>query len=258
MNPATLSTKQLQRRHYFIYASILIPILAYLFLQPIPQDQAYHLFADQRTLWGIPHFGDVMGNLAFMIAGLYGLKVVIRNPQCACHKTRLMFGIFFSGVFLTAFGSGWYHLQPDDERLVWDRLPMTVAFMGLFAGLISERLDEATGTRLLAPLLVLGAFSVFWWSRTDDLRLYAMVQFYPMLALLLILWLLPNRYSHGHYFWAVLGWYVVAKLMEHFDLQIQASLTIVSGHNLKHVIAALAPAWLAMMLAKRQAYTRTS
>ncbi len=72
-----------------------------------------------------------------------------------------------------------YHLAPDNNRLVWDRLPMTVAFMGFFASMIGERISVQAGTWLLWPLVWLGFASVLNWHAGErrnagDLRLYGM------------------------------------------------------------------------------------
>ena len=38
---------------------------------------------------------------------------------------------FFIGVTAVAFGSAYYHLKPNDARLVWDRLPVSFLAMKL-------------------------------------------------------------------------------------------------------------------------------
>jgi hypothetical protein len=49
----------------------------------------------------------------------------------------------------------------------WDRIPIALAFMALVAEVIAERVCANTGTRLLLPLLILGAGSVVFWSVTQ-------------------------------------------------------------------------------------------
>jgi acyl-CoA synthetase (AMP-forming)/AMP-acid ligase II len=52
--------------------------LIFLWLPLIPQPEAYHLFADRRSLLGIPNFGDVASNLAFAVIGIWGLIFLLR------------------------------------------------------------------------------------------------------------------------------------------------------------------------------------
>jgi hypothetical protein len=233
---------------------------------PIPQDPAYHNFADQRSWLGIPRAADVLSNAAFVLVGFSGLWFV-GHPFVAHSRTssqafvfgyeRLAMGLFFAGVFLTGFGSAWYHLQPDNGRLFWDRLPITLALMGIFSALVSERVDPRVGLWLLAPLAAAGALSVGWWIWTEnqgqgDLRAYAFVQFYPPLAIGLMLALLPSRYTRGADYWLVLLFYALAKLFEHLDRAIFDLTRVVSGHSLKHLFAAMGCAWALRMLMERK------
>ena len=61
-----------------------------LLLLPIPQDQSYHQFADQRTILGIPNFWNVVSNLPFLAVGAGGLRRFRDNPAAI---------VFFLGVF---------------------------------------------------------------------------------------------------------------------------------------------------------------
>src|SRR6516162_11899469 len=127
-------------------------------LPPIPQDQNYHVFADDRTILGVPNFLNVASNLPFVLVGVLGLALLFRRDavrsdgpiRSSAEWWPLL--VLFTGVLLTGFGSSYYHLDPDNERLVWDRLPMTIAFMGFFAGMIGERIGGRAGAWLLWPL----------------------------------------------------------------------------------------------------------
>src|SRR5262249_21220123 len=174
------------------------------FLPPIPQDPTYHVFADDRTMLGVPNFLNVASNLPFLVVGVFGLRLLLRReavgPQGPIleRAERWPLLVLFAGVLLTAFGSAYYHLAPDNHRLVWDRLPMTLAFMGLFASMIGERVGVRAGMWLLWPLLWLGFASVFNWQmgeqrQAGDLRLYGFVQFYPLVTIPLMMYLLPAR-----------------------------------------------------------------
>src|SRR5262245_42133150 len=170
---------------------------------------------------------------------------------------RVPYLIFFLGVGLTAFGSAYYHLEPNNARLVWDRLPMSVAFMALSAAVLGERIHPRLCQVGLVPMLTAGVASVLYWHLTEqqgrgDLRFYYVVQFLPLLALPLLLLLFPPRYTRTGDLLGALGWYVLAKVCEHpldgplFDL------SGVSGHTLKHLTAALGAYWILRMLMHRR------
>ena len=226
----------------------------------IPQPQSYHNFADQRGWLGIPNFGDVASNLSFALGGTWGLLFLFRKSEQGRFldsRERWAYLLVFLGLLLTAFGSSYYHLAPYNARLVWDRLPMTLAFMGLVSAMISERVSVPAGFYLLPVLLLIGAGSVvlWWYSETrgaGDLRFYAAVQLYAVLILPVLL-LLPPRYTRSWDFAVVFGFYVLAKVFETADRQVfSLDRHTVSGHTLKHLAAGAAGFWIVMMLQKRQ------
>jgi hypothetical protein len=240
------------------------PLLGH-FLAHTGQDPAYHNFADDRTLLGIPNFLNVISNIPFLLAGVLGLWFVFtegadrRRETFLDARERWPFVVLFSGVGLTAFGSAYYHWAPANDSLVWDRLPMTLAFMGLCAGVIAERIDLEAGLWLLGPLVLLGLGSVAYWIASEhrgqgDLRLYGLVQFYPLVALPLVLLLFPPRYTGAGYLWGALVWYGLAKVLElHFmDRGIYELGHVVSGHTLKHLAAAAGAWWVVRMLRARK------
>ena len=211
------------------------------FAEPIAQDLAYHRFADTRAWWGLPNAADVLSNLFFVVVGVAGLVWLARHAGAR----RWMWVMFFVGVTLTGFGSGWYHLQPGNETLVWDRLPMAVAFMAFLAALIADRVSDRGGAWLFGPLLVLGVGSVVYWHYTDDLRPYALVQFGPLLVMPLLLARYPARQLRTSDVLLVLGWYVLAKVLERADARVFAlDGGVVSGHTLKHIAAAAGCGWV--------------
>jgi hypothetical protein len=217
----------------FAVATLTLVVIVAAILAPrTPQPLSYHNFADQRAWLGIPNFGDVASNLAFAIFGIWGLWFLLPlTPQeSATHfadpRERWMYIAVFFGMLLTAAGSSYYHLAPDNDRLVWDRLPMTIVFMSLVAAMIAERISVRAASWLWPILIAIGILSVFQWHRSEqtghgDLRFYAAVQVYAVLVLLLVLFL-PTRYSHGAYLGVVVGFYVLAKLLETFDKQVFA------------------------------------
>ena len=142
-------------RARWLMAFTVLCIVAALFMPAFPQPLAYHHFADQRSAFGIANFRDVASNAGFLIAGIAGLIVVFSGrARFEFASERWPWAAFFLGILLTAFGSSYYHLAPDNERLFWDRLPMTMAFMGLLASQIVDRVGVRVGLMLLLPLLI--------------------------------------------------------------------------------------------------------
>jgi hypothetical protein len=210
---------------------MIVSLLALLPLPPLLQDQSYHEFADQREVFGIPNFWNVISNLPFIVVGVAGLLQLRRDATTV---------VLFAGLFLTGFGSSYYHLNPNDSTLFWDRLPMTLCFAAILSAVVEERVDASAGAMLLRPLLAIGIFSLLLWRWTDDLRLYAWAQFFPFLSLVLILKLFPPRYTGASYWGVAAAFYALAKLFEFFDGKIFSVGSIVSGHTLKHLAAAAA------------------
>lgn len=233
-------------------------------LPPIAQPSAYHAFADQRTLWGMPHAFNVLSNIPLLAVGAYGLWQLRSTPQRLC--TDLLaphYRWFFGFVVITGVGSAYYHWAPTNATLVWDRLGITLSVMALFAALTGEFVSERAGQRLLWPLVVLGAASVaFWWTTEQlgrgDLRPYLLVQFLPLLITLLMLTLFRWKYSHQGYVSLLLLFYLIAKVCEHFDSEIYAWNWVVSGHTLKHLWAALTSYWVLWLLQHRKTRLITS
>jgi hypothetical protein len=224
------STKQ--NRPLLVLLGLMVASLAgLLLLPPIPQDQSYHHFADQRMWLGVPNFWNVASNLPFILVGAVGLWQFHRDPAIV---------VIFLGIFLTGFGSAYYHWNPNDGTLIWDRLPITLGFMAILASIIEERVSARAGAILLWPLLATGVFSLLLWRWTDDLRLYAWVQFFPILALPLLLLLFAPKYTCSYYWVIAAAFYALAKLLEHYDRAVYTAGSILTGHTLKHLAAAAA------------------
>src|SRR5262245_54072425 len=151
---------------------------------PIPQDPAYHRLADDRTILGIPNALNVLSNAPFVVVGALGAWALRPGAaQFADDRERWPWAVFFVAFLLTGIGSAYYHLAPSDARLMWDRLPLAAALMGLFAAVIAERIGLRAGLALLVPLVAIGLGSVLWWHAGETrgqgaLRLYARVQVY--------------------------------------------------------------------------------
>ena len=171
----------------------LVSLVALALLPPISQDQSYHQFADQRTLLGIPNFWNVISNLPFIVIGAVGLWGFHRNATTF---------VLFAGILLTGVGSSYYHWNPNDDTLLWDRLPIALSFMAIFAYAIGERVNAKAGAVLLWPLLAVGVLGLLVWRWTGDLRLYGWVQFFPCIALPVLFLLSPAKYT-GTSYWIV-------------------------------------------------------
>lgn len=231
----------MKTREWLLTVVTVAAIIGVLFVAPIPQDSAYHQFADHRELLGIPHFWNVVSNAGYLVVGVYALRQTRRLSSPLLLPAYLTFCI---GVLFVSVGSSWYHLAPSTGSLLWDRLPMSVAFMALVSLLLGERVSWRLGTTLLWPLVAIGVASVLYWAWTEsrgvgDLRAYGLVQFLPMLLIPLLLIFFPGSRRGAIWLWYTFAAYAGAKLAEHFDESIYAALGL-SGHSIKHFVSALA------------------
>lgn len=174
--PSALDLKLLLFTAIFLSLSIFLATLP-----PIPQDEAYHNFADKRTYFGIPNFFDVVSNVPFFLGGLYGFYVMLWKSKSAfiVADDQKAWWVLFMSSSCVAVGSSYYHWEPDTFTLFWDRLPMTITFMSIVSILITERIDRRVGNFLFLPLQFIGILSVVWWLVTElfwigDLRLYVL------------------------------------------------------------------------------------
>ena len=233
-------------RGWLLIGSLLACALAAFVIPPMPQPLSYHAFADCRAFWAIPNFFNVVSNLPFLVGGALGIGLIVRGGgQFIDAREPLPYLVFFVGALLTSLGSAWYHLAPDNTRLVWDRLPMTLGFAGLVSAAMAERADLRGGLRMLWPLLAIGALTVLYWYASERLGQgnvipYGLYQGWSVLVIVLLIALCPaRRYSHGHLLvWAAV-WYGLAKVFETTDLAIyRLTAGVLSGHTIKHVLAA--------------------
>lgn len=245
----------MRKRVVYAWAVALICFIVLMIVTPaIPQSQDYHNFADQRTFFGIPNALNVISNFPFLIIGLIGLVLCHHGNYFKLSLQGELWGwtCFYVGVAAVGIGSSYYHLKPDDASLVWDRLPMTVAFTSIIAIFIIERIDERKGMISIIPLVLAGVISIVYWRFFDDLRPYALIQFVPCIAIPLMAILLPPMYTHSTYWLWAAGFYLLAKVLEATDdVVYKWTHHIVSGHTLKHLFAAMVPVFLTFMLAKR-------
>lgn len=216
-------------------------------LEPICQDPCYHNFADTRSCNPITNCWNVLSNIPFLGIGAAGMIYVFTKGRSRISSAlRLNYFIFFFGIFLTGWGSGYYHLHPTNTTLVWDRLPMTISFMSFFSIVIGEYITEKHSRNVLYFLFVIGISSVIYWHFSEtigcgDLRWYMAIQFLPMVLIPFILVLFQTKNYPTKYVWYMLLVYVLAKVAELFDQPIFNSLHVISGHTIKHFLAAIAP-----------------
>lgn len=227
------------RRAYLIVLLLIAALGGVMALPPIAQDPSYHAFADRRGLLGISSFLNVATNLAFLAVGMAGIGLCARRRHGLGARWAWM--ACFTGVALVSLGSGYYHLAPDNVTLVWDRLPMSVGFMALSIAVLAEHVSLRLEKYLLAPAIVLGLASVITWHYTDDLRLYVWVQFMPLLVIPAALLCFDSPHKDRRFLLAALAIYVISKLAEYYDSTLfTATGNLISGHSLKHLLAALA------------------
>lgn len=236
-------------RYVVVGGLVLLPMAVLAWLPPIPQDPAYLVFADTRDFFGVPNFLDVVSNVPFLLVGIAGL-MTIGQPQFT--GRRIGWLVLFAGVSLVSFGSAYFHLNPTDSTLIWDRVPITVGFMGLLAAVAGGFFGDRVGNVLVGPLVLLGIVSVTYWVIFDDLRFYAWVQFFPILVIPFLIGLFKGRWSHQWMLLAAIGLYVLAKVAEIWDAAIFQSMGgFVSGHTIKHLLAA-GSCWVVLLMLRRR------
>lgn len=234
------------RPNLALYAALLLTA-AFAIAGPIAQPHHYHDFADQRVLFGIPNALDVLSNLGFLLAAAFG-AFAWRRSGTPAHVER---AVFLAAIGLTAIGSAWYHLAPDNARLVWDRLPIALAC----AALLSAALRQAYASRAALALLLAGAVaSVFWWRATGDLRPYLLLQLAPLILIPLLQWQSGASLAQRKAFGLAIALYVLAKVAEVGDLHVFDALGDISGHSLKHVFASVA----ALILVSNRSWKETA
>lgn len=230
------------------FAAVLLP--------PFPQPQDYHRFADNRALFGVPNFLNVVSNLAFLAVAVSGLIATLRSVSFAERAERLPYVLFFLALTATAFGSAWYHFAPDNEHLFWDRLPINICFAALLSAVIAERYSVRAGLLALPLLLVLGIGTVWYWLRSEEAGAgnvlpYFAFQLDALLAILLLMRLFPPRYSRAADLYRAIMLYSTALAAELLDRYVFALGEVIGGHTLKHLLAATAVYQVVRMLRLR-------
>lgn len=238
---------------------VLLIFLVGLFMEPIPQHSAYHHFADQRPWLGVPNAWNVLSNLVFFLVGAWGLFLLLTPDKVRFIDNRERWpwvGVAL-GLILTSLGSAYYHLDPNNASLVWDRLFLTIVFVSYAMALISERVNVAFGLWLWPLMLIFGFYTVWFWNWSElhgheDLRPYFGIQAFVILTTF-VMAISPSPYNRNGYLSGIIILFFLARLAELYDHQVyEASHWIISGHTLKHFLAALTAFLMFWMLRKRR------
>jgi hypothetical protein len=226
-----------RRAEIVLFFAFIALLASALLLPAIHQDPSYHRFADQRTWLGVPHAANVLSNLAFIAVGLFGSFTLLSSHRLT-RATVTSPGCVAAGFVLTGIGSIWYHAQPNDATLVWDRLPMTLVLAGVIAAAIAVRVGDGVAHRALLTLIIVGTASVLYWRASGNLTPYAVLQLGGLAALVILL--VATHAESDPFSWAwIVGWYCFAKAAELGDSLVwQWSGGIVAGHTIKHLAAA--------------------
>lgn len=234
---------------WIIVSVVVMAVMGLFFVPEISQDPAYHLFVDHRHLLGVDNFWNVASNLPFITLGVSGLVLTcaarMRKAWRFAGKEAIsLFITFFIGILLTGLGSAYYHANPTNLTLVWDRLPMTISFMAFFCMVIGYHASMPLAKAALGPLLLAGILSVGYWWYTEsqghgDLRPYVLVQFLPLVLVPILISKTKAEFLKSKTIWLVIAYYATAKACEHWDGAIYEVFMYVSGHSIKHLVAAL-------------------
>jgi hypothetical protein len=242
-------------------ATVVLYGLLRLAIGPLPQDPAYHLLADTRTLQGVvPRAGDILTNLAILAAGLFGLA--FRSRMNVAPDERTAADVLIAAAILTAIGSAYYHLAPANATLIWDRLPISIVLTSLLALVMADRVHPLFAREALWPFTGLGVASVALWGVSEamgqeDLFLYLIVRIGAGAAIVFLLILRPPRHTGTVWLVAAAMCEVAMAILERFDHELfRLTGGLASGHNLKHVLAGVALASVFWWLRVREMLTR--
>lgn len=240
-------TTLVRRNEWTVLLGLLVVVVLAAVLPGLEQPAQYHAFADTRSIGGVRNGANVLSNAGFVLAAL-AIALGLARDTPLSRVSRASLAVVALGLLLTAAGSAYYHASPDNHTLFWDRLPLTLAMAGIVAAALSQRISARAGSLALVALAVLGPLTVLYWRATDNLMPYVVLQGGEMLALLLVVAVTARRTDPLAWWWLI-AWYAAAKAAEFLDAPI-LSLTqgLVSGHTMKHLLAALAAFGLAYPL----------
>ncbi|KAK6912814.1 hypothetical protein RJ641_022415 [Dillenia turbinata] len=210
-----------------VWGVVLLCWVLFMFATPkVSHRPKFHLYADMRNFLGVPNTLNVNTNFPFLIVGVLGFVLCLHGNLLLISLKGEIWGwaLFYTGIASVAFGSAYYHLRPDDDRLVWDTLPMMITYSSLFSCVLVERVGTRTGLTCLIGLLLLAILSVAYERTFDDLRLCMVFQLIPSVVIPCMCAALTDRKLY--------------KLTRYS----------ISGHSLEHLISAMFPVLLTLML----------
>jgi hypothetical protein len=231
-----------------------ITLIIAMFAYSMPQPRAYHLFADTRTCLGVPNFFNTASNLAFLAVGvgmLIWLYAHRRNFSLmfSARGEMWIFVVLYAATALVCFGSGYYHLAPDNARLYWDRLPMTLVSSAFSGVVVADRFNARAGIWTLSIAAVISCGALTYWlatqsRETDNVWPYIVAMYGGLALTALVMALFPSRYTHAGAAWVAAAIYAGAIA---FDTRLDKPLYtiggVLSGHSFKHLLAAVALFW---------------
>lgn len=231
---------KLSRTEWQLIAAVACATGVAVFGPALAQYPDYHAFADQRAAWGLLSALNVLSNLPFALGAWWGLVQVRRHAQAQPMDRRWwLAALFFVGLVATAIGSGVYHWAPNDWGLTLDRLGMVVAFAGLAGMAAADRISERSGVWVAAGLAAAGPLAACWWPYAGNLLPWAVLQGGGLLLIAALALLRPTEGAWNLPWTKVVGLYLLAKVFELADHAVlDLTLGLVSGHTVKHVVAA--------------------
>lgn len=240
------------RASFYTLAAILVAAWI-LFVPPIPAatqtDDEEDDYADTRALdcaCGIPNSNDVLSNVALTVAGAQGLWL-LRPTFLGGHVSmsdaeHFSWNVANCWILLSGPASAWYHLKPVHRRLAADRGPIACGANSFVVALVAAR--EQPQLWVCAACMFVcnafGAYAVYRFLVYRECRLYYFSQ-YGVLALgigaILLFPLQPCTWGAP----AGIATYILAKILEDLDFEVFSwTGSRVSGHTIKHVVAAAA------------------
>lgn len=249
----------LNRNQISFFLLLIISTAGLFIISPITQNPAYHHFADQRILCGVPHPGDVLSNLGFILAGI-AVFWQARKQSPLYEFQQFLFYFFCLSCVALGFGSAYYHWNPNNTTLIWDRMTMVFGFSVIFMdALIRYRVSSL---KMVASKFSVCFFlfcgSVLYWQFSNRLEPYVLVQFFTLL-LVLVLSVLNFKNTRGTALFYFVGVYAIAKILEYYDVQVWILLhETVSGHTLKHLAYAVALYLFGIHMKKGEVLKNTS
>ncbi|XP_020593472.1 uncharacterized protein LOC110033745 isoform X1 [Phalaenopsis equestris] len=242
---------QWENRLHLCCVATLIGLILLVATPTIPHSPTQHIFADMRNFLGVPNTLNVLTTYPYLFFGVPGLVFCLSGSCFGISLKGELWGwvLFYAGTAAAAFGSAYYHLKPDDDRIIWERLPMMISTISLLSNLVIERLDERVGISCLISLLMLVFVSATIERTFDDLRLCIIFHFIPCIAIPVLVFLFPPKYTHSTYwFWAT-GFYLLSRFESVADMKVYSiDRYIISGHSLEHLCLAMVAFILTVML----------